>query len=189
MTGDNLPRESLNKKPYIKIAKIDATKNKVMADKFSVTSFPTIKYVNNGKLSEYTGIRTKKNFLSFINIMLGDHLIKINSIEDLRTLQLTNVLSDTGDSNIIFLLTIYRTENNMKNSMKKNILTFSSNENKNENKNKNKNENEKENENESENKNENENENKEKERMRKRGTKVSFLHETAVRRCDRCTDS
>ena len=156
MTGDNLPRESLNKKPNIKIAKIDATKNKVMADKFSVTSFPTIKYVNNGMLSEYTGIRTKKNFLSFINIMLGDHLIRINSLEDLRTLQLTNILSDTGNSNIIFLLTIYRTENNMKNSMKKNVFTFSSNENKNksENENENKNKNESEKEYKSDNKNE-----------------------------------
>ena len=156
MTGDNLPRESLNKKPNIKIAKIDATKNKVMADKFSVTSFPTIKYVNNGMLSEYTGIRTKKNFLSFINIMLGDHLIRINSLEDLRTLQLTNILSDTGNSNIIFLLTIYRTENNMKNSMKKNVFTFSSDENKNksENENENKNKNESEKEYKSDNKNE-----------------------------------
>ena len=78
-----------------------------------MTSFPTIKYLKNGILADYTGIRTKESFLSFINIMRGDHLIKINSLEDLRTLQLSNLLSDTSISNIVFLLTIYRKKENI----------------------------------------------------------------------------
>ena len=109
-----------NRASSIKIAKIDATKNKITSGQFSVTSFPTIKYVNNGILGEYTGIRTKESFLSFINIMRGDHLIKINSLDDLRTLQLSNLLSDTSNSNIVFLLTIYRKKENIGSSLEGN---------------------------------------------------------------------
>ena len=126
------PIEEINKKTSsIKIAKIDATKNKIISGQFSVTSFPTIKYVNNGILGEYTGIRTKDSFLSFIRIMRGDHLIEIKSHSDLRTLQLSNLLSDTSNSNIVFLLTIYRTKENEGNLLEEgqNLLKSTTNEN------------------------------------------------------------
>ena len=126
------PIEEINKKTSsVKIAKIDATKNKIISGQFSVTSFPTIKYVNNGILGEYTGIRTKDSFLSFIRIMRGDHLIEIKSHSDLRTLQLSNLLSDTSNSNIVFLLTIYRTKENEGNLLEEgqNLLKSTTNEN------------------------------------------------------------
>ena len=63
--------------------------------------------------------------------MRGDHLIEIKSHSDLRTLQLSNLLSDTSNSNIVFLLTIYRTKENEGNLLEEgqNLLKSTTNEN------------------------------------------------------------
>ena len=66
-----------NKLTNTNIAKIDATKNKKIAEKYSVKTFPTIKYVKNGFLGEYTGVRTKDRFSSFLSVMSGDYLVEI----------------------------------------------------------------------------------------------------------------
>ena len=119
--------QNVNKKQKIKIAKIDATKNKKIAAEYSVKTFPTIKYVKNGILSDYTGIRTKVHFVSFLEIISGNVISYIKNENDVRTLQLKNVLSDTGNSNILFLLTIYTAKNddsNIKNIQKEVENTF-----------------------------------------------------------------
>ena len=91
----------------IKIAKVDATKNKKISHEYSVKNFPTIKYVYNGLVNDYTGIRTKERLNSFFNIMKGNSITEISDMSELRNLQKTNLISDSSSNNIIFLLTIF----------------------------------------------------------------------------------
>lgn len=90
----------------IKIGKVDATKSKKIAKELSVRSFPTIKYVKNGIINDYTGIRTKERFLSFLKLMVKDSITVIKSLSELQNLHVTNVISDSSPNNIIFLLNI-----------------------------------------------------------------------------------
>jgi Thioredoxin len=103
--------EDKTKNTKIKIAKVDATKSKKIAKEYSVKSFPTIKYVKNGKMYDYTGIKTKERFSSFLKIMVKNSITEIKSLSELRILHMTNVISDSSPNNIIFLLNIVRQEN------------------------------------------------------------------------------
>ena len=110
---DNYKTKNKNTKTKIKIkiAKVDATKSKKIAKEYSVKSFPTIKYVKNGEMYDYTGIRTKERFSSFLKIMVKNSITEIKSLSELRILHMTNVISDSSPNNIIFLLNIIKQEN------------------------------------------------------------------------------
>ena len=102
-----------NSKIKIKIAKVDATKSKKIAKEYSVKSFPTIKYFKSGKMHDYTGIRSKERFSSFLKIMVKNSVTEIKSLSELRILHMTNVISDSSPNNIIFLLNIIKQENSL----------------------------------------------------------------------------
>ena len=102
-----------NVKIKIKIAKIDATKNKKIAHEYSVKSFPTIKYVYNGVMNDYTGMRTKERLNTFFKIMKGNAVTEITDMLEIRNLQKTNLISDSSPNNIIFLLTIFDAKEDM----------------------------------------------------------------------------
>jgi DNA integrity scanning protein DisA with diadenylate cyclase activity len=100
---ENKISENNNK---IIFAKVDATTNKKIAKDFSVKSFPTIKYVKNGFVGDYTGARSKQRISSFISIMEGESVTEIETLSELRKLHTENVIYDTP-SNIVFLLKIF----------------------------------------------------------------------------------
>jgi len=54
-------------KGKVNVAKIDCTIERELGNRFGIRGYPTIKYLREGKLYEYTGDRTVANFISFVN--------------------------------------------------------------------------------------------------------------------------
>ncbi|CAG9333719.1 unnamed protein product [Blepharisma stoltei] len=52
--------------PSIRIAKVDATTNKLLADKYQIRNYPTIKYFENKKPTDYDGGRTEDLIVSWV---------------------------------------------------------------------------------------------------------------------------
>jgi protein disulfide-isomerase A1 len=59
-----------NDPPYY-IAKVDATENKVLAEKFAVRGFPTLIFFKNGNKIEYNGGRTENDIVNWILKKVG----------------------------------------------------------------------------------------------------------------------
>lgn len=85
----------------VALAKVDATTEKELAEKFKVEGFPTLKWFSNGNPTEYDGGRTEKEIVSWINRKLGLSSKELKSVDELES-QLENnelVVVYFGDSN------------------------------------------------------------------------------------------
>jgi protein disulfide-isomerase A1 len=71
----------------VKLAKVDATVHNVVAKKFEVKGFPTLKFFKNGKGSEYNGGRTEGEIVSWLNKRTGPPALTVSSVEELQKLQ------------------------------------------------------------------------------------------------------
>jgi protein disulfide-isomerase A1 len=52
--------------PPLTLAKVDATEEKKLAEKFGIQGFPTLFWFNNGEKQEYTGGRTKDSIVNWV---------------------------------------------------------------------------------------------------------------------------
>lgn len=52
--------------PPLRIAKVDATEERELSDRFGVRGFPTLKFFRGGKASEYEGGRTASDIVKFV---------------------------------------------------------------------------------------------------------------------------
>lgn len=71
----------------VKLAKVDATEHKDLASQFEIRGFPTIKYIKNGKTSDYTGGRTESEIVQWVNKKAGPPAVTISSEDDLNKFQ------------------------------------------------------------------------------------------------------
>jgi protein disulfide-isomerase A1 len=71
----------------IKIAKVDATEAKNLAQEYGIKGFPTIKYFNKGKVSDYNGGRTEKDIVAWVNKKAGPSAKRISSKAELEKLK------------------------------------------------------------------------------------------------------
>jgi protein disulfide-isomerase A1 len=55
----------------VKLAKVDATVHNSLGKKFDVKGFPTLKFFKGGKASDYTGGRTEKEIVSWLQKKIG----------------------------------------------------------------------------------------------------------------------
>lgn len=92
------------------LAMVDATAEKEVGKKFSIQGFPTLKFFNNGKPSDYSGGRTQADIIQFMKKKSGPAAITIESEDDLTDAQEANdvfvlgVFSDAGsDAAKVFL--------------------------------------------------------------------------------------
>jgi protein disulfide-isomerase A1 len=74
--------ETLKDETDIALAKVDATIEEKLAQKFQVQGFPTIKLFRNGKDSEYQGGRTAKDIAGFLKKQQGPSVKVLASASD-----------------------------------------------------------------------------------------------------------
>jgi protein disulfide-isomerase A1 len=70
-----------------KLAKVDATIAKKLAETHAIQGFPTIKYFKNGKASEYNGGRTEADIVSWVNKKSGPAFVTVSTAAELDGLQ------------------------------------------------------------------------------------------------------
>lgn len=71
-------------KSEIKLAKVDATVETKLAEKYGIQGFPTLKFFKKGKAMEYNGGRTDTEIVSWINKKTGPPAKHIESAEELK---------------------------------------------------------------------------------------------------------
>jgi len=69
----------------VALAKIDATVEKALADKYKIGGFPTLKWFVNGEMKEYTGGRTDQTIISWIKKKTGPAAKPITSVAELES--------------------------------------------------------------------------------------------------------
>lgn len=74
----------------ILIAKVDATENKKVADKFGVQGYPTLKWFVDGKDSEYNGGRDEESIVRWVKKKSGPPAETVNDIDHLKKLEKKN---------------------------------------------------------------------------------------------------
>jgi len=64
-------QELAKRDPPLYIAKVDATEQKALAERFSIQGFPTLVFFKNGEKMEYTGGRTKDTIVAWVTKKSG----------------------------------------------------------------------------------------------------------------------
>jgi len=71
----------------VKLAKVDATAHTGLAKTYEIKGFPTIKYMKNGKVSDYNGGRTESEIVAWVNKKAGPTVLSVNNEADLLKFQ------------------------------------------------------------------------------------------------------
>ena len=89
--------------PPIPLAKVDATAEAKLAERFEIQGYPTIKFFINGEPIDYNGGRTDLEIIIWIDKKTGPILKDVSSVEDLEKLTSSNevvvvLFGDSADS-------------------------------------------------------------------------------------------
>lgn len=68
----------------IKLAKVDATVEKELAEKYEVKGFPTIKFFNKGNVIDFAGGRTGKDIVDWLKKKTGPPAKSLDTADDLK---------------------------------------------------------------------------------------------------------
>jgi len=71
-------------KSDIKLAKVDATIESKLAEKYEVQGFPTLKFFKKGNMMEYGGGRTEAEIISWLNKKTGPPAKILETVEDVK---------------------------------------------------------------------------------------------------------
>jgi len=74
----------------ILIAKVDATENKKVADRYSVQGYPTLKWFVDGKDSEYNGGRDEESIVRWVKKKSGPPAETVDDVDKLKSLEKDN---------------------------------------------------------------------------------------------------
>jgi endoplasmic reticulum resident protein 44 len=85
--GADLITKELAGKSVI-VGKVDCDKHGGLGTKFSITKYPTIKYIRNGEVGkkEYRGQRSAEGFLEFVKEQIKDPVVEIEDLQELNNL-------------------------------------------------------------------------------------------------------
>ena len=84
------------KESNIKLAKVDATEESKLAEKFEVRGYPTLKFFKNGKDQEYTGGRTADTIVTWLEKKTGPPAKTLETAEDLKKFTEDNDIAIVG---------------------------------------------------------------------------------------------
>ena len=84
------------KESKIKLAKVDATEESKLAEKFEVRGYPTLKFFKNGKDQEYTGGRTADTIVTWLEKKTGPPAKTLETAEDLKKFTEDNDIAIVG---------------------------------------------------------------------------------------------
>jgi protein disulfide-isomerase A1 len=74
----------------IKLAKVDATEAKGLGTKYEIKGFPTIKYFNQGTVSDYSGGRVEAEIVQWVNKRSGPPYKTISTVDELSKMEAAN---------------------------------------------------------------------------------------------------
>lgn len=72
------------------MAKVDATEQGPLAEKFAVRGYPTLKFFRNGEPIEYNGGRQAPDIVSWVNKKTGPAATELNSVAEAETFLAAN---------------------------------------------------------------------------------------------------
>jgi len=84
------------KESKIKLAKVDATEESKLAEKFEVRGYPTLKFFKNGKDQEYTGGRTADTIVTWLEKKTGPPAKTLETAEELKKFTEDNDIAVVG---------------------------------------------------------------------------------------------
>jgi protein disulfide-isomerase A1 len=70
----------------LRLAKVDATEETELGEKFQVRGYPTIKFFYNGKPSDYKGGRTASEIVNWLKKRTGPAAADLNTVEAVKVL-------------------------------------------------------------------------------------------------------
>jgi len=85
-----------NNESPVKLAKVDATVEKTLGEKFEVRGFPTLKFFKKGKATEYTGGRTSETIVAWVEKKSGPPAKTLDNVEDAKAFIETNDIAVVG---------------------------------------------------------------------------------------------
>jgi protein disulfide-isomerase A1 len=80
----------------IKLAKVDATEESKLAEKFEVRGYPTLKFFRNGKPTEYNGGRTADTIVTWVEKKTGPPAVALDSVDAAKTFIEDNDIAVVG---------------------------------------------------------------------------------------------
>merc|ERR1712136_345066 len=80
----------------IKLAKVDATEEGKLAEKFEVRGYPTLKFFRNGKPMEYSGGRTSDTIVSWLEKKTGPPALALADVEAAKKFVADNKVAVVG---------------------------------------------------------------------------------------------
>lgn len=70
----------------LRLAKVDATEESELAEKYEVRGYPTIKFFHDGKPSEYRGGRTSSEIVNWLKKRTGPAAPQLSNVESVKSL-------------------------------------------------------------------------------------------------------
>lgn len=68
----------------IRLAKVDATEETSLSERFEVRGYPTLKFFRNGKPSDYKGGRTSEEIVSWLHKRTGPAAVSVDKVETVK---------------------------------------------------------------------------------------------------------
>nr|WLF82762.1 putative disulfide isomerase [Tityus melici] len=75
-------KQLLEEKSEIQLAKVDATVETELAEKYNVKGYPTIKFFRNGEPIDYTGGRTAKDIVNWLKKKTGPPAVTLSAVDE-----------------------------------------------------------------------------------------------------------
>lgn len=74
-------------KSELLLAKVDATEETELAEKFEIRGYPTLKFFKNGNIIDYNGGRTSDEIIKWLNKKTGPPATKLPSVDEAKQFQ------------------------------------------------------------------------------------------------------